>query len=111
MLITCGCDHNAHFSYNIEDLGQHSWKSVTKSQLAQLDRANLSNKCQELTEFLQQQPLHTGFIPLSPLQFQHIRRCDRCIIGQYWVDKPVLLYNYVGSLGFWLHKTQNYASK
>ena len=42
-----------------------------------------------------QQAQHTGLIPLSPLQFGHIRSCSTCQVDKRWLQEPVKLYEYV----------------
>ena len=81
----------------IRDLGQHSWAKVSKKQLNQIDIQLLDNKCQDLSRFMDQHTQHTGFIPLSPLQFGEIKECDKCIHDPELCKDPVKLYDIVNS--------------
>ena len=82
---------------DMPDLGQKFWDSVSKNYLAKLKIDDVQNKCSELKSFMTQQKQHTGFIPLSPLQFSHIRNCSRCQVDKHWLEKPIQLYHYVKS--------------
>ena len=68
-----------------------------KNHLAKLNIKDIKNKCRDLKSFMTQQKQHTGFIPLSPLQFSHIRNCSRCQVDKQWLEKPIQLYHYVKS--------------
>ena len=82
---------------DMPDLGQKFWDSASKNYLAKLKIDDVQNKCSELKSFMTQQKQHTGFIPLSPLQFSHIRNCSRCQVDKHWLEKPIQLYHYVKS--------------
>ena len=96
---TCECDRGHHGPWAIQQLGQNSWEHVSKSDLSRLQLKNIGDKCQELVDFMEQQNQHTGFIPLSPLQFKPITECKKCIIDQELCKDPVALYRYVKSFG------------
>ena len=51
----------------------------------------------ELVQFMNQQYQHTGFIPLSPLQFKPIRECQKHVSDIELCCNPVKLHNYVKS--------------
>ena len=42
-----------------------------------------------------QQNQHTGFVPLSPLQFLGIKNCTKCIVDKELCRDPVKLHEYV----------------
>ena len=93
----------------IEQLGQNNWECVSKSDFSRLQLKDIGDKCQELLDFMEQQDQHTGFIPLSPLQFKPIRQCKKCTIDQELCKDPVALYRYVKSFGspnFWGARVQ-----
>ena len=82
-------------SIKVPDLGQSYWASVPKSQLTKLDVRTIENKCKDLELYISQQTQLTGFIPLSPLQFPHIRNCTKCRVENQWLQKPIELHRYV----------------
>ena len=84
-------------SQNVPDLGQNYWATVSKTQLAKLDVKNITDKCNDLKLYMFQQNQLMGFVPLSPLQFSHIRDCTKCQVEKQWLEKPVELYKYVKS--------------
>ena len=100
---SCRCDSGTHFNVTVKELGQKQYATISKTELAKLSVENIENKCQELAQFLAQQQQKTGFIPLSPLQFGHIKHCNKCIVDKDLLAKPVLLYNCVKK-----HKCPNF---
>ena len=94
---SCHSKDEVHSEFNILDLGQHHWASISKNQLAKLNINDISQKCWDLKLYIAQQKQHTGFIPLSPLQFGHIRDCSKCQVDKQWLQKPIQLYQYVKS--------------
>ena len=82
-------------SITVPDLGQKFWARVPKSQQSKLDVRTFQNKCKDLELYISQQAQLTGFIPLSPLQFPHIRNCTQCQVEKQWLHKPIELYRYV----------------
>ena len=94
---SCRCDGGFHIIPKIKDLGQSAWAKISKRQLAKIDIQLLDNKCQALSQFMAQQPHHTGFVPLSPLQFEEIRQCGKSIYDPELCKNPVRLYNFVNS--------------
>ena len=94
---SCKCDRGFHNNIEIKDLGQYAWAKVSKQQLSQIDIQLLDNRCQDLLQFMAQQTQDTGFIPLSPLQFEEISQCDKCIHDPELCKDPVKLYNLVNS--------------
>ena len=94
---SCRCDRGLIIIPEIKDLGQSAWAKVSKKQLASIDIQLLDNKCQALSQFMAQQPQHTGFVPLSPLQFEEIRQCNKSIHDPELCRNPVRLYNFVNS--------------
>ena len=95
----CECDRGHIVPWVIEQLGQNNWECVSKSDFSRLQLKDIGDKCQELLDFMEQQNQHTGFIPLSPLQFKPIRQCKKCTIDQELCKDPVALYRYVKSFG------------
>ena len=95
----CKCDRGQHLNWQIEDLGQKEWLGISKTELAKLDLVTIEGKCMELIQFINQQDQHTGFIPLSPLQFKPIRECQKCVSDTELCCNPVKLHNYVKSFG------------
>ena len=71
----------------VEDLGQNYWASVPKACIAKLNIKNIDKKCRDLELYMEQQVQHTGFIPLSPLQFGHIRNCSTCQVNKKWLQQ------------------------
>ena len=63
---SCRCDRGLHTIPKVKDLGQCALAKVSKKQLCQIDIQILDNKCQAFSQFMAQQPQHTGFVPLSP---------------------------------------------
>ena len=96
---SCKCDRGHHIPWVIEQLGQNKWDDVSKADLSRLQLQDIGNKCQELLQFLEQQCQHTGFIPLSPLQFKPIRKCNKCVVDYNLCKDPVKLHNHVRSFG------------
>ena len=94
---SCTCKDGVHQSFMVQDLGQNYWASVPKACMAKLNIENIDKKCKDLKLYMQQQVQHTGFIPLSPLQFCHIRSCSTCQVDKKWLQQPVKLYEYVKS--------------
>ena len=72
---------------------------MSKADLSRLQLQNIGDKCQELLQFMEQQHQHTGFIPLSPLQFKLIREYKKCVVDHDLCKDPVKLHNYVISFG------------
>ena len=93
----CHSNQEVHSKYDIPDLGQQYWASISKNQLAKLNINDITQKYGDLKLFMAQQKQHTGFIPPSPLQFGHIRDCSRCQVDKQWLQKPIQLYHYVQS--------------
>ena len=94
---SCRCDRGFHIIPEIKDLGQSAWAKISKKQLSKIDIQLLDNKCQALSQFMAQQPQQTGFVPLSPLQFEEIRQCGKSIYDPELCKNPVKLYNFVNS--------------
>ena len=94
---SCKCDRGFYNNIKTKDLGQHAWAKVSKKQLSQIDIQLLDNKCQDLSQFMAQQTPHTGFIPLSPLQFGEIRQCNKCVHDPKLCKDPLKLYKIVYS--------------
>ena len=46
---------------------------------------------------MNQQESHTGFIPLSPLQFVDVKKCSKCVVDPELCRDPVKLHGYVSS--------------
>ena len=93
----CKCDSSSHVGVKVQNLGQQEWATITMHQLAQIDIKVLHNKCQDLLRFMNKQESHTGFIPLSPLQFTDIRKCNKCAVDPELCKDPIKLYEYVSS--------------
>ena len=93
----CKCDNGSHVGTKVQELGQNSWAGITKKQLMQIDTNLLHNRCQDLCDFMCQQNEHTGFIPLSPLQFVHIKQCEKNVVDPDLCQDPVKLHKYVNS--------------
>ena len=84
-------------SFMVEDLGQNHWASVPTACISKLNIKNIDKKYRDRELYMEQQVQHTGFIPLSPLQFGHIRNCSTCQVNKKWLQQPVKLYEYVKS--------------
>ena len=95
----CKCDRGQHINWQVEELDQNQWVGISKTELANLDLATIEGKCMELLQFMSQQYQHTGFIPLSPLQFKPIRACQKRMSDIELCGNPVKLHNYVKSFG------------
>ena len=91
------CDNGSHVGIKVQELGQISWASISKKQLMQIDINLLHNRCQDLCDFMCQQSEHTGFNPLSPLQFVNIKQCNKCVVNRDLFQDPVKLHKYVSS--------------
>ena len=96
---SCKCDRGQHLNWEPQDLGQKEWLGISKIELAKLDLAAIEGKCVELTQYMNQQNQHTGFIPLSPLQFKPIKDCQKRVNDVELCCNPVELHNYVKSFG------------
>ena len=95
----CKCDRDRHLNWQTQELGQQQWLAISKTELAKLDLATIEDKCMDLIQYMNQQGQHTGFIPLSPLQFKPIRECQRRVSDKELCCNPVRLHNYVKSFG------------
>ena len=93
----CDCDSGSHVGTKVQELGQSPWATISKKQLMQIDINLLHNRCQDLCKFMCQHSEHTGFIPLSPLQFVNIRQCNKCIVDHALCQDPIKLHKYVSS--------------
>ena len=93
----CDCDSGSHVGTKVQELGQSPWATISKEQLVQIDINLLHNRCQDLCKFMCQHSEHTGFIPLSPLQFVNIRQCNKCIVDHALCQDPIKLHKYVSS--------------
>ena len=93
------CDGGQHLNWQVEQLGKKEWVGISKSKLTRLDLAAIEGKCTELIQFMNQEDQHTGFIPLSPLQFKQIRECQKRVSDIELCCNPVKLHNYVKSFG------------
>ena len=91
----CECDLTSHVCCTVEELGQSKWLNYSKKQLAQLELKNIQDKCPDLEKYMKQQNQHTGFVPLSPLQFVGIKSCTKCIVNTELCKDPVKLHEYV----------------
>ena len=96
---SCKCDRGQHLNWQVQELCQNEWVGVSKTELARLDLAAIEGKCVELIQYMNQQNQHTGFIPLSPLQFKPIRECQKRVNNVELCCNPVKLHNYVKSFG------------
>ena len=95
----CKCDRGQHLNWQVQELGQNEWVGISKNELARLDLAAIEGKCVELVQYMNQQNQHTGFIPLSPLQFKPIRHCKKRVSDIQLCANPVKLHSYVKSFG------------
>ena len=91
----CKCDGDNHVRSQVQELGQSNWLYLSKNDLAQLELSKIEDNCLDLQKFMRQQNQHTGFVPLSPLQFVGIKSCTKCLVNRELCKDPVKLHEYV----------------